>query len=1189
MFLTALEMQGFKSFPDKTVLKFGKGITGVVGPNGSGKSNISDAVRWVLGEQSSKSLRGARMEDVVFGGTSTRKAMGYAEVSLRLNNTDRTLQMDSDEVIVTRRYYRSGESEYLLNGETVRLKDVHELFMDTGLGRDGYSLVGQGRIADLVSGKSAQRREMLEEAAGIAQFRYRRTDASRRLFQAEENLVRLRDIYAELEDRVGPLKVQSEKAQKFIALSAEKKDLEIGLWLRGIDKSIAGLREQEDKMALVAGQYESVQKDTQNIEAQADEIMQGSRDITLQIEEIRQGAASLEEEAAQIDGRVAVEKNTIEHNNQSIERITQDMEQAADTESHLDERISEVEDQIKALIEQIRINELESETAAKDISGVKEEDTAFAGRAEALSGKIAELTAELSETRISVSTDLSSKEEVTARITAIDEARLSRGETLNQLEENRADSANTLELVREKAEGYQNAVNGYAMRVQSRSAKADGVKKELDALNLDIHQKNARAKMLEDLERNMEGYFGSVKAIMREAKRGTLQGIHGPVSQLISVEDAYAVAVETALGAAVQHIVTDNENNAKRAIEHLKETREGRATFLPLTAIRSRELRERGMENCPGFVDIAHRLVSFDKQYTDIIKSLLALTVVTDNLDNAIAMAKKYNHSFRIVTLDGQVINAGGSMTGGSRGQGAGILSRPNEIENLKKIVADLNKKLSETQAEYKVLSEELSAAQADLDASQADLARTQEEVIRREGELKIVEDRIAAVSASVEELEEEKANAFKRSAALAEAIEEKRKTVAGIEKQIDELKEQSGSLSKEREVLDSRWEELARIQAEIQLKIVAAQKDIQAREESVASLRRRRASHADRLGALNDEISRIAQSSIELKKKIAEMEQRAAQLREESGQSKERVAQLVERRSQLEAQNTELRAKERAASDEREKLVGELARLEERKVSLEKELENAQNKLYEEYQLTRREAEALGIVIEEPAKAQRTLNEIRNKIRALGSVNVGAVEEYKEVSERYEFLGGQIKDIESSRDELNKLIAELTVKMAQQFREEFHKINKHFGETFRELFQGGAAELVLEDPSDILECNIDIKVQPPGKNIQNIDLLSGGEKGLSAIALLFAILKVTPSPFCIFDEVEAALDENNVSIFAKYVRRMTKDIQFILITHRRGTMEEADMLYGVTMQEDGVSKLLELKTAEMAKKLGIA
>lgn len=1190
MLLKALEMQGFKSFPDKTVLRFGKGITSVVGPNGSGKSNISDGVRWVLGEQSTKNLRGSKMEDVVFSGTDTRKALGFAEVTLRLDNEDRSIKgCDRDEVSVTRRYFRSGESEYILNGESVRLKDIHELFMDTGLGRDGYSLVSQGRVAELISARSVQRREMLEEAAGISHFRYRRGDAMKRLAQAEENLVRLRDILAELEGRIGPLKAQSEKAQKFLVLAGEKKDLEIGLWLNTIEKSKTDLKEQEDKIALAAAQYEQTQSSLANLENEMDELIARAQEITLEIEQVRQNAANLEEEATQIEGSIAVEENTVEHNKRNIERITKDMEQAAGTGQHLDEQINEALGEIEKLLKNINNKRLELVTAAEDMAALRLGNTQFAGKYAEISKKTAELAAKASDKRIETSTAASSKEEILARIAAVDEAAAAREASLEELANERTAIAAQLEICSEKAAGLANAVSGYAIRVQNREEKAEKLKKAIDALNFDIHQKNARVKMLEDLEKNMEGFSGSVRAVMREAKRGTLRGIHGPVSQLVTVDRQYEAAIETALGAALQHIVTEDENDAKRAINYLKESREGRATFLPISAIHARETAEKGLERCAGYIDMADRLLSFDAKYEAIIKSLLARTAVADNLDNAIAIAKQYGYRLRVVTLDGQVVNAGGSMTGGSRGQNAGILGRANEIEQLKETVRELQKKFDGMQADYKAAAAELAAAEAELDGAQADLAREQEEKIRKEGELKLAEGRLETASASIEELQAEKEAALKRIAGLDETLRSLKTETDTLDAEIANLQQQLDLLNDEKQTLESRREEIAQKEAGINLEILAFQKDMEAREEAVGLLRRRKAAHDGKVGDLNGEIAAIASGILETKEKIARMNERAAALRAQSAAAKGSVNELVTKRSEFEAKSSALRQDERGMNDDKEKLGGELARLEERKAGIEKGLEEAQNKLFDEYGLTRREAQELNIVLEEPAKAQRRLNEIRNKIRALGSVNVDAIEEYKDVSERYVFLGGQIEDIENSRDELNILIKDLTEKMSERFREQFNKVNKHFGETFAELFDGGKAELILEDPHDILECGIEINVQPPGKNVRNLDLLSGGEKGLAAIALLFAILKVTPAPFCIFDEVDSALDDVNVNRYARYVRRMTKNTQFILITHRRGTMEEADVLYGVTMQEEGVSKLLELRTTEMAKKLGIA
>ncbi len=1189
MRLKALEMQGFKSFPDKTVFNFNHGMTAVVGPNGSGKSNIADAVRWVLGEQSTKNLRGSKMEDVIFGGTKVRKPLGFAEVTLRLDNTDRTLNSDKDEVSVTRRYYRSGESEYMLNGQVVRLRDIHELFMDTGLGRDGYSLVSQGRIADLISSKSGQRRDMLEEAAGISHYRYRRNDANRKLDQAEENLVRLRDILSELESRVGPLKTQSEKAQKFLVLAKDKRELEIGLWLHTIDTSKVKLREQDDKLAIAQGQYDSTEAALSQIEAQTEEIIARSQEITIKIDNIRNNSTSYEEKAVQLEGQISVEKNTILHNEQTIERIRRDMTDASDSENTLKQEVEQARAEIAELLDEIEAKKKELDVAAAGIADARSETGEFSDRIAELSQKITSLTEKVSEKRIEETTANSSIEEIRGRVSNIDGVLSTRNGYITELEEKHNVCQAQLDKLNDTATEIMNAVSGYSLRVRSRTEKAEKLKSEIDARGLDILQKKDKIRMLDDMEKNMEGYSGAVKAVVREAKGGALRGIHGPLSQLISVEDRYAVAVETALGAAIQNIVTDSENDAKRAINFLKEKKGGRATFLPLTSVKSKPFTEKGLDGCYGFVDMADKLLDYDGRYGEIISSLLGRTAVAEDLDSAIVIAKKYSYRFKIVTLDGQVVNAGGSMTGGSRGHNAGILSRGNEMDKLREQVKKLTAEQERDNGEYKTLSVELSAAKAELDASQADLKRTQEDVIRKESELALIDGKLDTANAALEELRREKKSASIRISDLEAMKAAAQKEIDGINKEMGGVQADLDVITHSREKSEEKKEELAQLEAKINLDILALEKDIEAKREAVDLLNRRMASHEGRLDDLNGEIAVIENANKEIEIKIQELAKQANELHELGASAKSDIENLIGERTQCDAKSAQLRSEERAKSAEREKISGELARLEERKTQMEQQLENAVNKLFDEYQLTKTEAEELNIVIEDYQQAHRTLQEIKGKIRALGNVNVGAIEEYKEVSERYEFMKAQLEDIERSREELNKLITELTGKMAEQFKAQFVRINNYFGETFIELFGGGKAELLLENPNDVLECNIEIKVQPPGKNVQNIDLLSGGEKGLAAIALLFAILKVAPSPFCIFDEVEAALDDVNVARYARYVRRMTVNTQFILITHRRGTMEEADVLYGITMQEEGVSKLLELQTAEMAKKLGIS
>ncbi len=1189
MILKSLEMQGFKSFPDKTVLEFGKGITAVVGPNGSGKSNISDAVRWVLGEQSTKTLRGAKMEDVIFGGTSQRKALGYAEVTLRLDNSDRSLNnYEKDDVAVTRRYYRSGESEYKINGEVCRLRDIHELFMDTGLGRDGYSMVGQGRIADLVSARSTQRRDMLEEASGISAFRYRRADANRRLDQAEEHLVRLRDILTELESRIGPLKTQSEKAMKFLALADEKKTLEIGLWLHIIEKTKNDLREQEHKLSLASSQYEQTGAELDDIIEQLEQTILESQELTREIERLRQSIADSEEQSAVIGGEIAVKKSDIEHNNQTVERIMNDMGDSEKSKAEIDAQIEQAKADISEKEDAVegKKNELAQEISR--LNNILGQNSENSEKVREISEKSTAAALKLADLRVEKSTAQSTRRELSARIDNINEVIETRGGVITNLENEKAAAQKELDRLNAEAAEHENALDGYRMIIGTRADKVERFRKELDEITLDIYQKNARIKMLDDLEKNLDGYAGSVQKVIKEAKRGAIKGIHGTLSQLISTPAEYAVAIETALGAAIQNIVTDNENTAKRAINFLKDNRAGRATFLPLTSVQSRPFTEKGLEKCEGFVDMADKLLEFDPRYSGIIGSLLARTAVVDNIDNGIDMAKKYSYRFKIVTLDGQVLNAGGSMTGGSRGSGAGFLSRATEIESLREKVASLEKKLDEKQAGFKTLSEELALVQAELDASEAELIKTQEDIIRAESALNLIKDRYSAAKGHIDELEAEKLRAAARIEESDAAEMKADKEIEAVTAESEKLNAELEKLNEQKENLDKLREQSAEIQNALNLEIVAFSKDIEADNEIIAGCLERKQVFEMREGKLGEEIDLIKKENEETEKLIAEMEQKIVSAKENAVRTRERIEQLIQKRTQGEAKSTELRTKEREKTSERERLTAELTRLGERRDSMTREYETAQNKLYDEYQLSVREAADLGIVLEDISKAQRTLQEIKNKIRALGSVNVGAVEEYKEVSKRYEYMSVQVGDIEKSKEELTKLIEDLTGKMAERFREQFRRINNNFTETFKDLFDGGRAELVLEDPQDVLECNINIRVQPPGKNVHNIDLLSGGEKGLAAIALLFAILKVTPAPFCIFDEVEAALDDINVSRYAQYVRGMTDRTQFILITHRRGTMDEADMLYGVTMQEKGVSKLLELKTAEMAKKLGL-
>ncbi|MCI8553694.1 MAG: chromosome segregation protein SMC [Clostridiales bacterium] len=1188
MVLKALEIHGFKSFPDKTVLSFDRGMTAVVGPNGSGKSNISDAIRWVLGEQSTKSLRGSKMEDVIFNGTSRRKAVGFAEVSLIIENKDRNLDFDADDVKITRRYYRSGDSEYLLNNASVRLRDVQMLFMDTGLGRDGYSIIGQGRIGDMVSYKSEERREIFEEAAGIAKYRYRKNEAERRLKGAEENLLRLRDIVQELEERVGPLKAQAEKAKLFLTYAEEKRGLEIGLWLHTLEQSTVSLRELDGRLELARTQYDAAGADMDGVEARIEEVNEEARRLEAEMDQVRRRAQSLEEEAARCEGEVAVLRNDIFHNNEHIVRVEEDIARSHEGGQSLETEMEQRREEIRRKQEEICAGEAEQSALSEELEQLSRSSEEMSGRIEALSKEASALALQLSDIRVKTVTSDSSLSEITLRLSQLTAGialRHQQGETarraLSECEEN-------TRLCVERTEELQNAVRGYELRLQSRRSRREAAQQEADRLRLDAEEKRRRVRLLEDLEKNMEGFAHSVRAVMKQAERGALRGILGPVSRLIETRPETALAVETALGAAAQNLVCEREEDAKRGIAFLKESRGGRATFLPLSAVRGSLLNERGLAEEPGFVGLGSELVDCEPRYEAVVCSLLGRTAVAEDLDYAVSIARKYGYRFRVVTLDGQVVNAGGSLTGGSHVKNAGLLSRRAEIERLRGEAAALAAEAEAASEKLRQAAQECAASEAELTGTKGDLANAQEDRIRFEAELRRLREQEEANERAVNEFAAEIETLNHRAeecrlAAAAAAIEaaQVRQQQAGTEEELNRL---TGG----RQELSDRREELSARLAEHKLSVVSCHKEIEANEAAIEELRARHAAAAGRAEELKGQIDALHQANEEIEARIQAALTRAGELREQAAGSGHAIEELQARRVAGEQQQTELRRLSRDKAEEREKLSREIARLEEKCAAVRRESDDLVRRLLEEYELTRSEAEAVARPVEDAPAAGRRLGELKGKIRALGSVNVEAIEEYQEVSERYEFLSAQVADVETSRAELLKLIGDLTVQMREIFLERFKQINYHFGTVFQELFGGGRAELKLTAPDDILNSGIEMYVQPPGKVILNMDALSGGEKALVAIALLFAILKVSPSPFCVLDEIEAALDDVNVDRYAAYLKRMTDHIQFIAITHRRGTMEEADVLYGVTMQEQGVSKLLELRASEVEQKLGL-
>lgn len=1188
MVLKTLEIQGFKSFPDKTALNFGKGITAVVGPNGSGKSNISDAVRWVLGETSSKSLRGSKMEDVIFGGTSARKPLGFAQIQLTLDNSDASLKDKGEIVTVSRRYYRSGESEYKIDGENVRARDIRELFMDTGLGSDGYSMVGQGKIDSIISQKNEDRRELFEEAAGISLFRHKRKDANRRLDQAQENLVRLLDILGELESRVEPLRKQSEKAQKFITLSDEKKTLEIGVWVNKINRFTSELREQEHKIDAANASYDICEKELKDIENEIEEIAQKTVSINTQIEQIRAGSKAYEEEALRKDGEASVLQTTLNHNNETIERLKNDIGDVDNTNLSIDAQIEEKNEFIAKSEKDIELKKQELKEVTDEMNNLLSSNEEFSKLTVELNQKITALTLKLSDCRVKCSQALTSAEQIKSRQSVVDDSIAQGKKDLEEIEAKKSESEEKLNALQSRIDENNNSMQGYKIKLQTKTDKADKLKAELEKANAEFNQKQQKARMLLDLEKNMEGFSGAVKAVMKQAQSKALSGVHGPLSSLITVDNEYSVAVEVALGAAMQNIVVGNEADAKRAIYYLKNNRVGRATFLPISAIKARNLDEHGLDDNLGFVAIASDLVECKAEYKNIISNLLGRVVIVEDMDCAIGIAKRYSNRFKIVTVDGQVINPGGSMTGGSQSRGAGILSRGNMIDELNAQAKELEKACEDIKTKYKTALEEANFALAELQGAEADLQQAKEEFIRAQGEHKLVSEKYDLLSSQLNILVNEKNNSKSRIEEFEKEAKSGEEKIKEIENEIKlnetELEKTSGNASE----INAKRDEFRAKSEQINLELVTLAKDNESAKLLVEELNFRKNSQSDRVKTIQDEIAQIEDKNKSLLISINEIKAQANDLRVKAEQSNNDVSEQINQRNELEKRTTELRSEEKVKNQDREKLSGSIVRLDERKLAMKKEYDELNDMLFEQYELTKHEAEALNIQIDDMSEAKRRLHEIKVAIKGLGSINVGAIEEYKEVSERYTFLKEQIGDVEKSKNELLKIIEDLTASMSEKFLSQFNKINEEFKVCFADFFGGGKGELVLEEPDNCLESPIEIRIQPPGKSVQNINLFSGGEKSLAAMALLFSVLKVQPAPFCIYDEVEAALDDVNVERFAKYMRKMTDKTQFISITHRRGTMEEADVLYGVTMQEKGVSKLIELQTAELAAKMGL-
>ena len=1187
MKLKAVEMQGFKSFPDRTKLTFDDGITVIVGPNGSGKSNISDAIKWVFGEQSVKSLRGAKMEDVIFGGSVSRKPTGFAWVSLFIDNTDRSIEIDSDEVVITRRLYRSGESEYRINNNPVRLRDINETFMDTGLGRDGYSVIEQGKIAEIVSAKSTQRREIFEEAAGISKFRYRKTEAERKLQQAEDNLVRLRDIMGELEDRVGPLKAQSEKAKQYLVLAEEKRSLEISLWLEQLAKLGRQLAELEDKTLLAANDKTTAQKRLDEIEREIEEIQKKTQDANLYIEHKRGRIKEYEDAISQAKVDTAVMQNNIEHNDAAIAQLKKELGDSELSAGETEEKLTMLRSGYETCKKEAEELRRTLEASQKALEEKRQEEHRLTAEQGALMLQKEELQGQIHKAELSAETAGTLADETVIRLEALRGQAKDKDEHLSRLREELTGHRTFADELRERLQSLQNSKNGYLYKLKSRSdkqAELEGRQRNCEKL---AGEKLQRAQVLSDLEKNYESFNNSVKFVMKQAGAGALRGIIGPVSSLIKTENRYATAVEIALGAAIQNIVVQDEGAAKRAIMHLKEKGAGRATFLPLTNIRSNPIKENDMAARGGYVGLASELVQCDDRYREVVASLLGRTVVTEDIDAATAIAKAYGYRYRAVTLDGQVVNAGGSLTGGSVNKNASILSRRGEIDALTAEAKKYSGQAEELEAQLTELRRETDTIQATVDGIEAEEKTAREDLISAETLVK----RLAANVEEAERLNEQALREYDELTARVEQLRRQKisggELVVKLTEEVDRLTKLAAEGIAAHEALAAELSTAAEAVTALQMEDITRQKDCEAARLAIEQMENQQRGGEAALAELRQRQEHLIAENAAIMAEIEEINAGAQSGSSEIETLHRDIKEADEQRDRLEARRNTLNRESSDVISKREAAANELIRLQEKSADMQDQQNNISTKMWEEYELTRSEAAEKAIVLEDIPAAQKRLSELRGRIRGLGAVNVAAIEEYEEVSGRYRFMKEQIDDAENAKKELTKLITELSAQMSAIFTERFAGINRHFGEIFRELFGGGHAELRLTDATDPLETGIEIIVQPPGKIIKNLSALSGGEQAFVAICIYFAILRVNPAPFVLIDEIEAALDDVNVGKFAAYLHRMTDHTQFISITHRRGTMEQGDVLYGVTMEEEGISKLLRLDVTEMEKKFG--
>ena len=1188
MYLKALEIQGFKSFPDKTVLNFGEDITAIVGPNGSGKSNISDAIRWVMGEQNSRQLRGAKMEDVIFGGTEKRRAMGFAQVTLVIDNTEHIFNRDEAEVAVTRRYYRSGESEYYINRQSVRLKDVNELFMDTGMGREGYSIIGQGKIDEILSVRSDDRREVFEEAAGISKYRHRKEESERKLQRTEENLVRINDKITELELQVEPLRKQAETAKKYLVLRDELRTLEISVWLENLQKLKADRLKLQADFETAQADQKKAQDELDRVYAQAEECSRLLHENDCAAEEKRGRISALESAIGEHESAAAVARTTAQHHAETIERMDREMSESRSRTESLHEQMQVMARRMEEIDASARTLENEIAALCEEMRGSSDAAAAAAAQLEQLRRREAQEVAGAAQAQAELSAITAGSDEIAQRTAELTEELTQSEEKLTQIRREAAQNEKELLSAREEEQAAANIIGGHSLKMEGRQRRAKESIEQKNQLSLQEKTISDRIRLLSEMEKEYEGFSKAVKIVMRAAEARTLSGIHGPVGNLIHTDKDCSVAIEIALGGALQHIVVDTKNDGKNAIGLLKQRDGGRATFLPLDTIRGRSLRENGLENEYGFVGIASELVRCDGRYGSVIENLLGATVVVEDLDCGIQMAKRHDNRFRIVTLDGQVINAGGSMTGGSVSRNAGILSRSGELEQLHKKLKKIQSQLQDATLLAESANRELQKAQYELEVARDQQRQANDRVLTLEGRKNHYDMLIESLEQQHESLRIQKENLQKRSTDDAGRMDTIRRTIADFTARAEETREEIEMLQRRQETARKGLGEMTDRLTEKKAQQAALSAEGESARRSMEDLSRLRESlegeHTDRESLRAQMEQAMAQARAEEERQ----QQEARELRGGIEEHRQVLQKLSEEKMALETRRSQTDRLSRTCNDTLLNCEREVTRLEGKLNGSALEEKQILDKLWERYELSHSDAQALRVELESVPKATRRIGELNREIKGLGAINIGAIEEFDRVNTRYTYLSDQRNDVEKAKEELLGIIEEITKQMTEIFATQFEILKQSFQETFLELFGGGRATLELEDENDILRCGIEIKAQPPGKQLKTLSLLSGGEKAFVAIALYFAILKVHPTPFCVMDEIEAALDESNVVRYARYMRRIAGKTQFIVITHRRGTMEEADVLYGITMQERGVSTVLTANLNELSKEMKI-